>query len=123
MAEAAGPGLVDLLRLAGALVVVLALAVLASRVLRRGMRPRSTRRLQIEDRLSVSRGVQIAVVADGGRRFLVGISDKGVGLVSELDGAPDAADEDAQDDAGEPASFAVRLAEQLRRVAHGRDAA
>jgi flagellar biogenesis protein FliO len=87
------------------------------------MRPRASRRLQIEDRLSVSRGVQLAVVVDGERRFLVGISDKGVGLVSELDGVPVVLDEAAGDDAGEPSSFAVRLAEQLRRVAHGRDAA
>ncbi len=124
MAESVGPGLVDVLRVAGALLIVVALATALGVLARRGVRSSSTRRLRVTERLALARGVQLVVVADGGRRLLVGVSDKGVNLVSEL------ADEDALDEAVVPAdepvteltpadeSFAHRLAEQLRaRVA------
>ncbi|MDH3285073.1 MAG: flagellar biosynthetic protein FliO [Acidobacteriota bacterium] len=125
MADSAGPGLIDILRVAGALLIVAALAAALGLLARRGVRSPSTRRLQVCERLVLSRGVQLVVVADGERRLLVGVSDKGVNLVSELTAEGDVVEAELDTDEPTPprlrqvcGGFAERLAEQLRsRVA------
>ncbi len=126
----AGPGLLDLLRVAGALAIVLALALAAGVFVRRGGFGGARRgSLEIEERLSVARGVQLAVVRCGARRLLVGVSDKRVDLVAELDDEEIAAVEAVDTEKNEDGvrmplgGFAVRLADALgRRGIAGRGA-
>ena len=121
----AGPGLLDLLRIVGALVLVIGLALAVSVLLRRGgFRAAGRAQLRVDERLTLGRGVQLAVVTCGTRRLLVGVSDKRVNLVTELDTElgnehesehESAAEEAATTDPPALTGFAARLATALAR--------
>lgn len=81
---AAGPGVLDGLRVVAALAFVLALVVGLNWLLRRTTRLGRGRILTIEERLPVARGVQLVVVSAAGRRLLLGVGDKQVNLVTEI---------------------------------------
>ncbi len=115
----AGVGLVDVLRAAGALVLVVALVPLAAWVLRRTGRIRGPRLLAVEERVPLARGAHLAVVRHGERRLLVGVTEHAVSLVAELeeDDAPAPATEaEAPGAAPRTVDFPARLAESLRRI-------
>ena len=123
----AGPGLLDGLRVLGALAFVVVLAYLLARLARRsGMVTGANRALRIVDRIAVSRGSQLLLVEADGRRLLIGVAEKSVNLLTPL--GPSAAGDEAGDEtdaaAPEPAAppipttFAARLAQRL--VAGGR---
>lgn len=131
---AAGPGLLDGLRVLGALAFVVVLAYLLARLARRsGMVTGANRALRIVDRIAVARGSQLLLVEADGRRLLIGVAEKSVNLLTPL--GPAAAGETAEaggeDEAEEadaagfapaappvPNTFAARLARRL--VAGGR---
>ncbi len=84
MPEASGPGLIEVARVVGALLLVAGLAAAFGLLARRGMRAGATQRLHVEERLVLTRGAQLVVVRDDERRLLVEVSDKGINLVSDL---------------------------------------
>jgi flagellar protein FliO/FliZ len=126
MAEGAAPGLLDLLRLAGALAAVVGLVWLFGRLAQRGgMVPRSSGSLAVRERIAVSRGVQLLVVAVDGRTLLVGVTGQQVNLVADLSQPGAIAPQDAPPPvpaAAVPASPAPSLAERLAGVLRGRNA-
>ena len=73
-------GLVPSMLLIGALLIVRRGAV-------RG-KIRGGDKMRVAERAGVARGASVAVVEIDGRRFLVGASEHGVNLLSELDGQP-----------------------------------
>ncbi len=89
MNEAAGPGLLDMLHVAGALAAVLALVVFAGWLLRRTPLGGKGGTVRVHERIPVARGVQLLVVHADGRRLLVGATNSGVNLVTELEPAGD----------------------------------
>ncbi|MBP7146489.1 MAG: flagellar biosynthetic protein FliO [Acidobacteria bacterium] len=115
MAEAAGTGFLDLLRVGSALVIVLVLALLAARLARRGIGARGSR-MRVEERLVVARGTQLAVVAVDGRRLVLGVSDRAVSLLTELDPL----EEPARAAAPAAAGWLTTLAEATRALRTGR---
>ncbi len=88
MNEAAGLGMLEILRVLAALAVVVGLAVASGWFLRRRGGRGLARSLRVEERLQVSRGVQLLIVEADAKRLLVGVSEKGVQLVGELEAAP-----------------------------------
>jgi flagellar biogenesis protein FliO len=85
MSEAAGIGLAEVLRVVAALALVSALTVGLGWLARARHRRGAGASLRVEERLTISRTAQLLVVRAGGRKLLVGASDKGVQLVTELD--------------------------------------
>jgi flagellar protein FliO/FliZ len=85
MAEAGAPGLLDLLRLAGALAAVVGLVWLFGRLAQRGGgAARTAGALAVRERIAVTRGVQLLVVSVDGRSLLVGVTGQQVNLVADL---------------------------------------
>lgn len=94
-----GPGPLDLLRVFGALILVTGVVVGCGLFVRRGFVRSSSRRLKVEERLMLSRGAQLVVVANGDEKLIVGVSaDKGVNLISKLDEMHPSGDESNQTD-------------------------
>ena len=122
--------LAELMRVAGSLVLVAALVVVSGFVARRRMNRSASRSLRVDERLTLARGVQLALVAHEERRLLVGVCDKGVQLVADLGVPESAAEESVEERSAEiegdrsatavagvrRVTFAERLAERL--VAH-----
>jgi flagellar biogenesis protein FliO len=79
------PGLLDALRALAALALVLGLIVLTGWFLRRHAAHRGAGALAVEDRLALARGVQLVVVNAHGRRLLMGVSEKSVQLLTDLE--------------------------------------
>ncbi len=79
------PGLLDALRALAALALVLGLIVLTGWFLRRQAARRGAGALAVEDRLALARGVQLVVVNAHGRRLLMGVSEKSVQLLTDLE--------------------------------------
>ena len=77
-------------------------------------RVRSGSRMRVAERMGVQRGASVAVVEIDGRRFLVGATEHGINLLTELAEQP-AADASAVDGADVPAAPA--FADLLRNVA------
>jgi flagellar protein FliO/FliZ len=124
MAESAAPGLIDLLRLAGALASVVGLVWLFGRLAQRGgAAVRGSGSLAVRERIAVSRGVQLLVVAVDGRTLLVGVTGQQVNLVADLTqpGAivPPVA---PQPVSVSPAPAAPGLAERIAGALRGRSA-
>ena len=72
---------------AGGLVPSVLLIVVLLLIRRRvsgGARPRDTSRMRVVERTGVSRGASVAVVEIDQRRFLVGATEHGISLLSEL---------------------------------------
>ncbi len=88
MADAMSLGIADMLRVLAALAVVAGVIVVLGWLLRKGRRSGATRRLHVEERLNLSRGVSLMILGEGDRRLLVGVSEKGVSLVTELESRP-----------------------------------
>jgi flagellar protein FliO/FliZ len=91
-----GPGL-PLMRLALALIGILALALAAVPALRRlpaGGR-RGGSRLRCEEQLSLGGRHRLALVSADGRRLLLGLQNDGCVLLADLGEAPESADESA----------------------------
>lgn len=107
MSEA--PGALDLLRLCASLAAVIGLVFLAARLLRRNGARGSVRQLAIEERLGIARGIQLLVVTARGRRLLLGVAEKNVSLLTDLD------DDDDTDGAAATGQDAV--APSLREAA------
>jgi flagellar biogenesis protein FliO len=93
MSEAVGIGLADVLRVLAALALVSGLTVGLGWLARSRSRRRGGAGLRVEERLTVSRTAQLLVVRVEGRKLLIGASDKGVQLVTELDAEPDAVED------------------------------
>lgn len=126
MTEAAGPGFLDLLRVMAALAVVLGLVVLAGWFLRRRPMAGRGRQLVLEDRLTLAKGVQVVVVATGGRKLLLGVTDRSVRLVTELQPAEELAPEEMPEPkavASPPVKFPPFANWLAERLAHGRKSA
>jgi flagellar biogenesis protein FliO len=85
------PGLVDVARTFAALALVIAVVLVAGWFMRRHTGGRRARLLLVEERLPLARGVQLVVVSAEGRRLLLGVSEKSVQLVTDLE----TGDEDA----------------------------
>lgn len=125
MIAAAGIGLAEVLRVLAALAAVTGLTVALGWLARTRARRGGRATLQVQERLNLSRSAQLLVVKVGGRKLLLGASEKGVQLVTELE--PDAAEAEApQEDAAEdrpvladetpqpvPGAFARLLARQV----------
>lgn len=118
MAEASA-GFLDLLRICGALVLVVGLVLLTSRLARRGLLTRNAKTMQVEERLPLARGVQAVVLKVEGQRLLVGVSEHGVQLVTELNSGAEriAVVEPAAAQTPPAPSFSERLAALLRKGA------
>jgi flagellar biogenesis protein FliO len=102
------PGLVDVLRTFAALALVIAVVLLAGWLLRRQTSGRRGHLLEVEDRLPLARGVQLVVVSAEGRRLLLGVSEKTVQLVTDLETGDDMALPAGSDEIeGKPAPRAV----------------
>jgi flagellar biogenesis protein FliO len=121
MADVAAPGLLDLLRLAGALTAVIGLVWLFGKLAQRGgVATRGSGSLAVRERIAVSRGVQLLVVAVDGRTLLVGVTGQQVNLVADLSQPGAIAPQEAPQPASAPGtstapSLAERLADALRR--------
>ncbi len=89
-AVAAAPldGAGSTLRVAAALAFTLAIVVGLAALLRRSSFPGGAGSLRVEQRLSVARGGQVAVVHVDGKRLLVGITQSQVNLIAELRDPP-----------------------------------
>ncbi|RMF72059.1 MAG: hypothetical protein D6738_12275 [Acidobacteria bacterium] len=91
------PDLLPLLRGLASLGLVLAVVVVAGWLLRRRIGGGGSGALRIDERLVVSRNLQVLLLRVGSRRLLVGAGERGVSLIAELDpepaGAPAAPDE------------------------------
>ncbi len=74
-------------RTAFSLAAVLALMFLAARVARRGVRRSGGGALEVVARQQLGRTSSIAVVTVGGRPLLLGVTESGVSLLTELDPA------------------------------------
>ena len=59
-------------------------------------------KMRVAERIGVSRGASVAVVEIDGRRFLLGATEHGVSLLSELDEQPEHATADEPDPAASP---------------------
>jgi flagellar biogenesis protein FliO len=80
-------GVAELLRLGVGLAFVVALVVLAGWLARRRLGGQGAGALALEERLVLGRGSQVVVVRAGQRRLLLGVAEKTVSLVCELDEA------------------------------------
>lgn len=94
MSEAIGIGMADVVRVVLALALVSLFTVGLGRLARRRMHGGATARLKVAERVTLSRNAQLLIVETGGRELLIGVSEHGVQLVTELDG--DAAGEAAE---------------------------
>jgi flagellar protein FliO/FliZ len=121
MAEGAAPGLLDLLRLAGALAAVVGLVWLFGRLAQRGrIATAGAGSLAVRERIAVSRGVQLLVVAVDGRTLLVGVTGQQVNLVADLSQPVGAL---AMESTPHPAPAAVSpLAERIAGALRGSNA-
>lgn len=79
------PTYVDILRVAGATLLIAAIAWLVGRFAKTGLPRRPERRLELLERLTVGKGAQLTLVSVEGRRLLIGSGDKPVCLVLDLD--------------------------------------
>jgi flagellar protein FliO/FliZ len=124
MAEAAAPDLLDLLRLAGALAAVVGLVWLFGRLAQRGgVATPGTGSLAVRERIAVSRGVQLLVVAVNGRTLLVGVTGQQVNLVADLSHPGASVPQDAPQPApATPAQAAPGFAQRLAAALRGRSA-
>jgi flagellar protein FliO/FliZ len=124
MAEGAAPGLLDLLRLAGALAAVVGLVWLFGRLAQRGgVAVRGSGSLAVRERIAVSRGVQLLVVAVDGRTLLVGVTGQQVNLVADLTQPGATVPPEAPQPASvSPAPAAPGLAERIAGALRGRSA-
>ncbi len=77
-----------------ALLVVLAALIAVPMVLRR-FKANTPDAVRVVGRTALTKGAVVAVVAVGGRRLLVGANERGVQLLTELDGDVDASAADA----------------------------
>jgi flagellar biogenesis protein FliO len=84
--------IVLLARVTGSLVVVVALALLASRFARRLPQGRHSGDLRVCERVGLTRETAAVVLESDGRRLLVGVSPSQVTLLADLGPTPDAAD-------------------------------
>mgnify|MGYP006294641657 CR=1 FL=1 len=123
MSGAAGIGLAEVLRVLAALALVSGLTVGLGWLARARHRRGGGTNLRVEERLTLSRNAQLLVVRAGERKLLVGSSEKGVQLVTELE--PGEAPEPVAEEAGAkrveshaagalPSAFARLLAGKLR---------
>lgn len=111
-------GLLDLLRIGGALLLVIGLVLLTGRLARRGVFTTQRRKMSVEERLPLARGVQAVVLSVEGRRMLLGVSERGVNLVAELPGTAAAAPaEAAPEETPAGPTFSEKLAALLRKGA------
>ncbi|HHN73648.1 MAG TPA: hypothetical protein ENK10_00305 [Acidobacteria bacterium] len=78
------PSLGQGVQVIAALAVVLALIVIFGYLARRGGLRGGGRTLRVEQRLTLGRGAQLALVVAEGRRLLVGVSEQQITLVSDL---------------------------------------
>ena len=106
------------LRLAVSLALVVAVIVVAAKVMRRrgGLgfgRSGSAPRLDVLDRTQVARNASVAVVRVGGRGFVVGITEQSVTLLAE---APELIDRYEQEEAERTAPPAERHAPDTARM-------
>jgi flagellar biogenesis protein FliO len=120
---AEGIGLAEILRVLAALALVSGLTVGLGWLARARHRRAGGANLRVEERLTISRNAQLLVVRAGERKLLVGASEKGVQLVTELE--PGEAPEPVAEEAGAnrveshaagalPSAFARLLAGKLR---------
>lgn len=80
------PASLDVLgRLLPSMALIVGALLLVRRWSRRGVATRAGHGLRVVARTGLTRGAVLAVVAVGGRRFLVGAGDHGVTLLGELD--------------------------------------
>ena len=77
--------LMMLARVAGSLIVVLALVALAARTARRTQWRRSTTGMRVLDRTGLSREASVAVVEVAGRALVLGVTAHGVSVLTVLD--------------------------------------
>ena len=77
--------LMMLARVAGSLIVVLALVALAARTARRSQWRRSTTGMRVLDRTGLSREASVAVVEVAGRALVLGVTAHGVSVLTVLD--------------------------------------
>lgn len=82
--ELAAPGFTDLARTLLGLVFVVSLVFVTAWVLRRKAGAQGASGLGLERRLVVGRGAQLLVVRAGERRLLVGHTERGLSLLTEL---------------------------------------
>ncbi len=88
---AAAPGVLELIRVGASLALVAALIVLCGWAMRRANAGRRRGLLAVEERVPLARGVQLVVVSAQGRRLVLGVAEKHVSLLTELD-EPEGAD-------------------------------
>lgn len=121
-----GPSMTQMLQVAAALAMVIGLVLLLGFLLRRGLRRPGTRHLRVEERLSLGRGIGLAVVLADGQRLLVGVTDKTISLVSRLDVDSGAEEEQAPElppRGRSPLRPAIDFAKELASRIHAREAA
>ena len=121
MTEAIGIGMADVVRVVLALALVSLLTLGLGKLARRRLQGGAAARLKVAERVTLGRNAQLLIVQTGSRELLVGVSEHGVQLVTELDplqtAAPDGVGE--EDAAASPASgrlgpFARLLSGKLR---------
>jgi flagellar biogenesis protein FliO len=100
MSEAVGIGLADVLRVIAALALVSGLTVGLGWLARHRSRRRGGAQLQVVERLTLSRTAQLLVVRVQDRNLVIGASEKGVQLVTELEREPLTEPAPAHDDEG-----------------------
>jgi flagellar biogenesis protein FliO len=121
MSEAVGIGLSDVLRVLAALALVSGLTVGLGWLARSRSRRRGGAGLRVEERLTVSRTAQLLVVRVEGRKLLIGASDKGVQLVTELDAEPHAVEQPVEAASGDaPARAALPQLGPFARLLAGK---
>ncbi|MDQ7007284.1 MAG: flagellar biosynthetic protein FliO [Acidobacteriota bacterium] len=117
------PSLDQGLQVVAALAVVLGLVIALGYLARRGGLRSGRGVLRVEERLTLGRGVQLAVVVAQGRRLLVGVSERQVSLVSDLgeeEEKPGGVESEGSDLPDRPREGVASFAHELtRRLRHG----
>ncbi|GEM_PF-6437221 len=85
MSEAGVVGMAEILRLFAALAFVVGILLLSGYLLRKRLPGGRARSMEVEERLSLGKGAQIVIIGIHGRRMLVGVSEGGIRLISEIE--------------------------------------
>ena len=85
MTEAGGVGLFEFIRLAGGLATVLGLVLVVGWIARRKLPGSGARCLDVEERLALGRGAQLVVVRAENQRLLIGVVDKRIDVLTQLE--------------------------------------